>query len=189
MNSQEPEIVLSPCNPGTSSCKVNWYGQSIWFQSLGKLVPWREPSPSSLCRTKTDDRPKKLSQKRMYKQTGINPQANTAVSEAGVASIGFSVFFSSLSSFLFNALTSQLLPLTLPAPLHFFPTISLTPFRASVTIPSVALGIYLILVGSQGDGCERVSTEEEEEEEVVRACQAVNKTMRDWSEFCCHGLP
>lgn len=92
VNSQEPEIVLSPRNPGTSSCKVNWYGQSIWFQSLGKLVPWREPSPSSLCWTKTDDRPKKLSQKRMYKQTGINPQANTAVSEAGVASIVFSVF-------------------------------------------------------------------------------------------------
>lgn len=178
--SQEPEAQTTSC------CKVSWYGRSVWFQSLGKLVPWREPSPSSLCRTKTDDRPKKLSQKRMYKQTGINPRANTAVSEAGAASIAFSVLLvhSLFFFFLFIAMTSRLLPLTLLSALHpplsypapapsTLPSLSLSRFRASVTIPSVALGIYLILVSLRGDGYERVSTEEEEE--AVRACQAVNR--------------
>lgn len=48
LNLQELEIiVLAPPNPGTSSCRVNWYGWSTWFQSLGKLVPWRDPPPLS----------------------------------------------------------------------------------------------------------------------------------------------
>lgn len=95
------------------------------------------------------------------KQTGTHQDANPSESVARIASTGLSVF-SVLSS------VTQLF-LSVPTSLHF--PLSLTALRACVTIPSVALGMFFTLVGLQGDGCERVSREEE----VVRASQAVSK--------------
>ena len=132
------------------------------------------PPPLPSCWTKTDDRPKKLSQKRMYKQTGINPQANTAASVAGVAQTGLPVFF--LSSIFFSIHRSDLTTVspTLPAFLcRPPPPVSRTPLRANVATLSVASGMYLTLAGLRGDGCERVS--DEEEVEAARARQAVNR--------------
>lgn len=49
--------------------------------------------------------------------------------------------------------------------------------------------MYLTLVCLQGDGCERVSREEEEEEEVARACHSVNRRRETGQSFVGDGLP
>lgn len=104
-NTQKPKILCKPQrNPSTSSCRGNWYGWSIWFQSLGKLV---SPPPRAGQRQMTDQR--NSSQKRMYKQTEINPWANTAVSVAGI-----DWFFSDPAT----------VPLTLRTSLGFFSHLS-----------------------------------------------------------------
>lgn len=155
------DLVLSPRDLGTSSCGANWYGQSIWFQLLGKLVPWRErhssvppslPSPLHAGQRQTRTR-----QNECTNPEWRNPPANTAVSVAGGRIVEMlSVFF-----FLFPTHHSGLT--TVPLTLRSSPrSLSLYPLRA--TIPSsVALGMYLPLEGLQSDGCERVSREEEEE--------------------------
>lgn len=116
---------------------------------------------------------RQMTDQRNSPRNGCTNRSKSTSKHSRVSSIDwFACLFLLLSSFLFIALTS--------ASPHFPPR---SPFRAGVAIPSVALGMYLTLVGLQGDGCERVSREEEE---VVRACQVAN---RQRSKFCCHGLP
>lgn len=88
----------------------------------------------------------------MSKQKGITPQAYTAMTVAGVALIGFSGVFSVLSSINLSDLTT--VSLTLHASLHFFPQSFSVPSRAAVAISSIAWGMFLTLVGLQGDGCD-----------------------------------
>lgn len=65
------DLVLSPCNPGTSSYRVNWFGQSTWFWLLGKLVPWRVSlfAPPRAGQGPRRDR-RNSPRKRMWKQRG-----------------------------------------------------------------------------------------------------------------------
>lgn len=101
------------------------------------------------------------------------------------------LFFCSPSFFFIHHSDLATVSLTLPDSLHIFLHLSHSPspFRAGVAIPSVALGMYLTLVGLQADGCESVSREEEEEVVVRngRACQAVNRRRDAGRSFVAMG--
>lgn len=111
VNSQELEILRYPHI--TSSCRLNWFGQSTWFWLLGKLVPWRNPIPSSLCWTKAD----KTDEEETLPENGCT---NSRVS--------IPIHCSDLTT----------APLPIPSPL--LPFLTNSPY---ITIPSVAVGAYL----------------------------------------------